>query len=96
MYVKKDSVVINELNIWFDKTSHEVKWLIILYDKWLFKLFLEGEEVKEFFSIDKLPKTDEDIKKLRKELKEIYETKKITKSTIYGELDNEVFKSDTI
>ncbi len=96
MYVKKDSVVINELNIRFDKTTHEIKWLVILYDKWLFKFFLEGEEVKEFFSIDKLPKTDEDIKKLRKELKKIYEAEKMTKSTIYGELDSENFKSDTI
>ena len=97
MYVKKKEVMIVDLNVWFDKTTKEIKGLVNLYDNWLSKVFLDWpEEVKQYFDIDKLPKTDEDMKNLRKELKEIYKGFKMPKYTIYGKLNPELLKSDTI
>ncbi len=97
MYVKTKEVMIVDLNVWFDKTTHEIKGLVNMYDNWLVKEFLNNpEEVKQFFDIDKLPKTDEDMKKLRRELKEIYKGFKMPKYTIYGKFDATNFNSDTI
>jgi len=97
MYLRQKKVLINELNVWFDKQTKEVKGLVVLYDNGLQKVFLwNAEEVKKFFWLENLPKTDEDMKNLRRELKENWEWKKITKSTIYGELELEGLDYDTI
>ena len=97
MYIRQKKVLINELNVWFDKTTKEVKGLVVLYDNWLQKLYLwDGEEVRDFFNLDNLPETDKEMKDLRRELKEFWEWKKITKSTIYGDYNFENLKIDTI
>jgi len=96
MYLKEKKVIINELNVWFDKTTKEIKWLVVLYDKWTYKVFLnDGDEVRSFFWLESLPKTDEEMKELRRNLKENFESSKFYKYEILSPFQKDFSSLDT-
>jgi len=84
MYVIKKEYLVSGVNIW--RKNWKVGWALEYVKNWkVYKVFVwSEEEAKALFGVDWIPVNQEEIKKLRKELKEKYEGKKLKVAEVLG------------
>ena len=90
MYVIRKEYLVSGVNIW--RKNGKVGWALEYVKNWkVYKIFVwTEEEAKALFGIEWIPTNQEDLKKLRKDLKEKYEWKKVKVAELYGfeDIDN--------